>query len=259
MIFLSLYNLVSRRYVCRDAAAEMDALVWSVVIPTGLYITRGLGSGVQTALRQPVPENLATDVLDVDGALASADCALRFYPVSPTADHLRNLVSRAKANLENLLVEAEERRDRAGFLRLFRDPDFAETNRLLRASVETLKSRVHLYLLVVNIFPEKFPKEDNRAFEKAVNEQGQEINETNETNELQYYGVEYAGVDASSARCTTEGRNEEDSVKWANMVALVPGLSSFMGSPAEDPQDSQDPQDPQGSQGSQDNGGTKED
>ena len=218
----------------------MDALVWSIVVPTGLYITRGLGSGVQTALRRPTPESLATDVLDVDGALASAECALRFYPVSPTADHLRNLVSRAKVALEEAVEAAEERRDRAGFLRLFRDPDFAETNRLLRASVETLKSRVHLYLLVVNIFPEKFPKEDNRAFEKAVNESGQEINETNETNELQYYGVEYAGVDASAVRCTTDGGEEEDSVKWANMVALVPGLSSFMASPAEDPQDPQE-------------------
>ena len=230
------------RYECRDAA--MDALVWSVVVPTGLYITRGLGSGVQTALRQPTAERLATEVLDVDGALASAECALRFYPVSPTADHLRNLVSKAKVNLENTLEEAEERRDRAGFMRLFRDPDFSETNRLLRASVETLKSRVHLYLLVVNIFPEKFPREDNRAFEKAVNKSGQE------TNELQYYGVEYAGVDASAARCTTEGGNEEDSVKWANMVALVPGLSSFMASPVKDPQDPQD---------QQENTGTKED
>lgn len=220
-------------------------------MPTGLYITRGLGSGVQTALRRPTPENLATDVLDVDGALASAECALRFYPVSPTADHLRNLVSRAKVSLENLLTEAEERRDRAGFLRLFRDPDFAETNRLLRASVETLKSRVHLYLLVVNIFPEKFPREDNHAFEKTVNELGQTVNEKGqeitETNELQYYGVEYA-------RCATEGGEDENDVKWANMVALVPGLSSFMGSPPEDPQDPPDPPDPQ-----QEKTGTKED
>ena len=216
----------------------MDSLVWSVVVPAGLYITRGLGSGVQTALRRPTPETLATDVLDVDGALASAECALRFFPVSPTADHLRNLVSKAKVALEETVEAAEERRDRAGVLRLFRDPDFADTNRLLRASVETLKSRVHLYLLVVNIFPEKFPREDNRAFEKTIDEKGQE------TNELQYYGVEYAGVDASVARCTTEGGEEENDVKWANMVALVPGLSSFMASPPEDPPDPPDPPDP---------------
>ena len=229
----------------RREAVVMDTLVWSVVVPTGLYFTRGLGVGVQTALRQQTPETLATDVLDVDGALASADCALRFYPVSPTADHLRNLVSLAKVALEGLLKEAEERRDRSGFLRLFRDPDFAETNRMLRASVETLKSRVHLYLLVVNIFPEKFPekfpREDNNAFHRTVNKDGKE----KETNKLQYYGVG-ASAGYRTAEC-------DNNVTWANMVALVPGLGSFMGPPGGDPQEAQEAQEAQGETG------TKED
>ena len=73
-------ELFLRAYITRGAvvymrreAVVMDTLVWSVVVPTGLYFTRGLGVGAQTALRQQTPETLATDVLDVDGALASAD------------------------------------------------------------------------------------------------------------------------------------------------------------------------------------------
>lgn len=208
----------------------MDALVWSLVVPTGLYITRGLGSGVQTALRRPSPETLATDIVDVEGALSAAACALRFYPLSPTADHLRNLVSEAKASLERLVREAEERRSRTNFMRLFRDPDFRDTNRLLRAGVETLKSRVHLYLLVVNIFPEKFPREDNGAFERTVDGDGKEHAARpryTETNELKYYGVEYA-------RAVAEAQQDVDSEyreRWSNMIAMVPGLDSFIGSP----------------------------
>ena len=209
--------------------------MWSLVVPTGLYITRGVGAGVQTALRRPTPEQLATDVLDVEGALASAACALRFFPVSPTADHLRNLVSVAKVNLEELVAEAEQRRDRSGFLRLFRDPDFRDTNRLLRAGVETLKSRVHLYLLVVNLFPEMFPKEDNGAFSRTVTEQ-----EEHEppTNELKYYGAEYAGMETAAGACSDAGddaqeeNNEALIQRWAEMVATVQGLGSFIGTPS---------------------------
>ena len=226
----------------------METVVWSFVIPSGLYVTRTLGAVGQTALRQPSPQALALETMDVEGALASADCALRMCsPVSPTADHLRNLVSKARKSLSNMVARAEERRDRAGFMRLFRAPDFTDTNRLIGAEVETLKSRVHLYLLVANIFPEKFPKEDNGAFERSIvqedgkQEQQEEQEEQEEEhlgNQLRYYGPEYSApsLSSSSASSDVSQSSEASDVHathntWSNMVSSLPGLSSFIGTP----------------------------
>jgi len=122
-------------------------------VPTSLYLTRSLGSTVsQTLLRNPVPEPLDASI-DTDGAIASAEAALRLIPVSPVASHLRSLVELSAQRLEDLVDAAKQRQQRTSFSRIFRAPCFQEENSSLRSETETLKSRVHLFLSVLSIFP----------------------------------------------------------------------------------------------------------
>jgi hypothetical protein len=131
----------------------MAAFAWSVAVPASLYITRSLGTTVsQSLLRNPAPEPLDTSI-DTDGALASAEAALRLVPISPTATHLRSLVQSSAKRLRELLEAAKERQQRTSFSRMFRAPCFREENSRLRAETETLKSRVHLFLSVMSILP----------------------------------------------------------------------------------------------------------
>ena len=131
----------------------MAAIAWSVAVPASLYITRSVGTTVsQSLLRNPAPEPL-DDTIDTAGALASADAALRLVPVSPTANHLRELVSTSAHRLRELIESAQSRLRRRTFSRLFRNPCFREENSRLRAEAENLKSRVHLFLAVVSIKP----------------------------------------------------------------------------------------------------------
>ena len=132
----------------------MAAFAWSLAVPASLYITRSVGSTVsQGLLRNPAPQPLDSTV-DTEGALASADAALRLVPVSPTASHLRSLVESGAARLRELVQSCKDRQQRRSFSRLFRNPCFREENSRLRSESETLKSRVHLFLTVVSMFPE---------------------------------------------------------------------------------------------------------
>ena len=131
----------------------MAAFAWSVAVPASLYITRSLGTTVsQSLLRNPAPEPLDTTI-DTDGAIASAEAALRLIPISPTASHLRALVESSAERLRELLAAAKQRQQRTSFSRIFRAPCFQEENSRLRAETETLKSRVHLFLSVMTILP----------------------------------------------------------------------------------------------------------
>ena len=131
----------------------MAAFAWSVAVPASLYITRSLGTTVsQSLLRNPAPEPLDTTI-DTDGAIASAEAALRLIPISPTASHLRALVESSAERLRELLAAAKQRQERTSFSRIFRAPCFQEENSRLRAETETLKSRVHLFLSVMTILP----------------------------------------------------------------------------------------------------------
>lgn len=131
----------------------MAAFAWSVAVPASLYVTRSLGTTVsQSLLRNPAPEPLDTTI-DTDGALASAEAALRLIPVSPTARHLRSLVESSAERLRELLDAAKQRQARTSFSRIFRAPCFQEENSRLRAETDTLKSRVHLFLSVMSILP----------------------------------------------------------------------------------------------------------
>lgn len=146
----------------------MAAFAWSIAIPTSLYITRSIGSTVsQTVLRNPAPEPL-DESIDVQGALASAEAALRLVPVSPTANHLRSLVKSGAQRLRELLAACKDRQRRRTFSRLFRHPCFQEENSRLRSECETLKSRVHLFLTVVSLFPDYNQQQKSAEAEKKT-------------------------------------------------------------------------------------------
>lgn len=163
----------------------MAALAWSFAVPASLYITRSVGSTVsQGLLRNPAPEPL-DETIDTEGALASAEAALRLVPVSPTANHLRSLVKSGARRLRELVRACKERQQRRSFSRLFRNPCFREENSRLRSESETLKSRVHLFLTVVSLFPEEankrvmtlHPRESSKKEELSVSDivDGEEV------------------------------------------------------------------------------------
>ena len=131
----------------------MSAL-WLVAIPSGVWATRTLGNTVnQSLFRQNKPE-APNPHLDHAGALASAEAALAFNPISPTVSHLRQLVYQSAERLRRMVDQTEERVHRQSWSRYFRDPDFSKENRDTEAEINTLKSRVGVLLSVMQLFPE---------------------------------------------------------------------------------------------------------
>lgn len=142
----------------------MAAFAWSVAVPASLYVTRSLGTTInQSIMRNPAPEPLDTSI-DTAGAIASARAALRLMPVSPTCMHLRSLVESSSVRLQELLNAARERQQRTSFSRIFRAPCFKEENSRLRSEAETLKSRVHLFLTVMSIFPMVMHRDEEEEY-----------------------------------------------------------------------------------------------
>ena len=134
----------------------MAYYVWSAAVPLSLYVTRGVGTTVrETLLRRSAPEPLDTSI-DTAAALTFAAAALSLKMpiriVSPTLAHLRELVQTGKDDLESLLLECQQRQHRRSLSRLFRQPCYREENARLRAAVETLESRVHLYASMLPLF-----------------------------------------------------------------------------------------------------------
>lgn len=129
------------------------AAFWLLSVPAGLWATRAVGVSVNNALfahSPPQPPNLS---LDYKGALASADAALLIHPLSPTADHLRTLVKMSAEKLRELVQSIQNRINKRSWSRWVRDPDFSVENELLAREIDTLKSRVQLFLNVILIFP----------------------------------------------------------------------------------------------------------
>lgn len=129
------------------------AAFWMLSIPAGLWATRALSSSVESAFLsqgQAEPPNLS---LDFEGALASAEASLLIRPLSPTANHLRTLVSKSAEKLRNIVDNMNKRIHKRSWSRLLRNPDFSKENEILAREIDTLKSRVQLFLNVVMIFP----------------------------------------------------------------------------------------------------------
>ena len=130
----------------------MTAL-WLAAIPSGIWATKTLGNTLHNSLFGGTcaePPNL---LLDHEGALASAEAALKIHPVSPTASHLRRLVKESMDRLHSLVEQTEARIHKHSWSRMFRNPDFSKENALTTAEIDRLKSRVSLFLSVTQLFP----------------------------------------------------------------------------------------------------------
>ena len=131
------------------------AAFWLAAIPSGVWATRTIGNTFNESLfsrNRADPPNL---LLDHEGALACAEAALRIHPVSPTASHLRELVKQSAERLVKLVEDTQSRIHKNSWSRFFRDPDFSVENRVTTTEIQTLKSRVSLFLSVVQLFPLK--------------------------------------------------------------------------------------------------------
>ena len=140
------------------------AAFWLASIPAAVWGTRALGNTINDSIfsrNHSEPPNL---LLDHEGALACAEAALQIHPVSPTALHLRELVRQSAERLVNLVEDTQRRIQKHSWSRIFRNPDFSRENRVTTTEIETLKSRVSLFLNVVQMFPLKVP------FEKSLPE-----------------------------------------------------------------------------------------
>lgn len=161
------------------------AALWLASIPAGLWATRAVGTSLNNALFAQEPAQPPDTTLDHEGALASANAALMIHPLSPTADHLRTLVEQSAQKLRELVKATEERMNRRSWSRLVRNPDFSRENRLTSREIETLKSRVQLFLHVVMIFPTSVSKcatkdQENQTFSKLLEAEGELVNSDEE-------------------------------------------------------------------------------
>ena len=141
------------------------AVFWLAAIPSGVWATSTIGNTINGSLfsrNRAEPPNL---LLDHEGALACAEAALRIHPVSPTALRLRELVRQSAERLVKLVEDTQSRIQKNSWSRLFRDPDFSLENRVTTTEIQTLKSRVSLFLSVVQIFPLKV---GDFSFEKSL-------------------------------------------------------------------------------------------
>lgn len=154
------------------------AAFWLASIPAAVWGTRALGNTINDSIfsrNHSEPPNL---LLDHEGALACAEAALQIHPVSPTASHLRELVRQSAERLVNLVEDTQRRIQKHSWSRIFRNPDFSRENRVTTTEIETLKSRVSLFLNVVQMFPlkvvpfEKSLPEDHASIDSDEEEDG---------------------------------------------------------------------------------------
>lgn len=141
------------------------AAFWLAAIPSSIWATKTLGNTInETIFRQSraEPPNL---LLDHEGALACAEAALNFHPVSPTASHLRELVRQSAEKLTKLVKDTKARIKKHSWSRIFRDPDFSRENEVTMAEIQTLKSRVSLFMNIMQMFPRQL---DEAPFEKSL-------------------------------------------------------------------------------------------
>lgn len=156
------------------------AAFWLAAIPSGIWATKALGNSINGALFSPNRAEGPNLLLDHQGALACARAVLKIQPVSPTASHLRELVRQSAEKLAKLVEETEARIKKYSWSRMFRDPDFSCENRMTRAEIDTLKSRVSLFLTVVQIFPLQW-KQTSVPFQKSLPEDHESIDSEEES------------------------------------------------------------------------------
>ncbi len=154
----------------------MAALAWAAFVPASLYVTRAIGNSVtQTVLRRR-PAEAPDYTIDTDAVLSTADIAMNMKSFSPTAEHLQKLIGESAKRLRELIAATQSRVERHSWSRIFRDPDFSEENIATLKEVETLKSRIHLYFSVINLFPGV--KQD--FFSKTITKQDEYTSDSDE-------------------------------------------------------------------------------
>lgn len=200
------------------------AAFWLAAIPSGIWATKTLGNTINEALfrqSRAEPPNL---LLDHEGALACAEAALNFHPISPTASHLRELVRQSAEKLTKLVEDTEARIKKHSWSRIFRDPDFSRENEVTMAEIQTLKSRVSLFLNVVQMFPHETP------FEKSLSEDHESIDSEEEG--------DYEEECISNSNSVTDSCSSEEDLQpvetsfWKALSGVGwNGLSSGLASP----------------------------
>ena len=211
------------------------AAFWLAAIPSGVWATRTIGNTINESLfsRSRVePPNLH---LDHEGALAGAEAALHIYTVSPTASHLRELVRQSAERLVKLVEETEARISKHSWSRIFRDPDFSRENQATATEIDMLKSRVSLFLNVVQMFPLEL---NAVSFEKTLPENHDSIDSDAEEEEAAGGFSSTTSSDSSKQSATDSLNSSTEDIQpletsfWQTMLAkagsidLSPGLAS---------------------------------
>lgn len=207
------------------------AAFWLAAIPSGIWATKALGNTInETVFRQnrAEPPNL---LLDHEGALACAEAALNIHPVSPTAIHLRNLVKQSAERLVKLVETTRLRVEKHSWSRIFRDPDFSHENKVTQAEIHTLKSRVSLFLSVMQVFPQQIRF---NSFEKTLPSDHESIDsdheDSNEDSEQSSSGSSSLQSSAgSSLDNSTENLQPLEMSFWQNLLAKAGSSTSLRG------------------------------
>lgn len=210
------------------------AAFWLAAIPSGIWATKALGNTInETVFRQnrAEPPNL---LLDHEGALACAEAALNIHPVSPTAVHLRNLVKQSAERLVKLVETTKLRVEKHSWSRIFRDPDFSHENKVTQAEIHTLKSRVSLFLSVMQVFPQQIRL---NSFDKTLPVDHESIDsdedsneDSNEDSELSSSGGSSLLSSASSSLDnSTENLQPLEMSFWQNLLAKAGSGTSLRG------------------------------
>lgn len=200
------------------------AAFWLAAIPSSIWATKTLGNTINEALFRQSRAEPPNPLLDHEGALACAEAVLNFHPISPTASHLRELVKQSADKLAKLVKDTEARIEKHSWSRIFRDPDFSRENQATTAEIETLKSRVSLFLNVMQMFPRQ---SDKAPFEKSLPEDHESIDSEEEGGEC-----------ISNSNSVTDSLSSEENLQpvemsfWQALSGVGwNGLSSGLASP----------------------------
>lgn len=183
------------------------AAFWLAAIPSGIWATQAIGNTInETVFRQKraEPPNV---LLDHEGALACAKAALNIHPISPTALHLRELVKQSANRLVKLVETTKLRVEKHSWSRIFRDPDFSYENKVTQAEIHTLKSRVSLFLSVMQVFPQKIQYD---SFEKSLPADHKSIDSDEESEDSE----------SSSSNCVTDSMGSSVDSSTENLQPL---------------------------------------
>jgi hypothetical protein len=198
--------------------------LWLVSIPAGLWATRTVGTSLNNAIFAKQPSQPPDTTLDHEGALASAKAALQIRPLSPTANHLRTLIEQSADKLEKLVKATEERVHRRSWSRMFRDPDFSAENQITAREIETLKSRVQLFLNVVMIFPSALAPQTKDQENQTFSEQLTQKEELTVSGEEEEYESDFENDSGMSNSETATG--SENGTWYERTITSITALTT---------------------------------